>query len=683
MEYNELFEERFTLACGKIKELSKKETCIVEPFVVFFTKTADFLAMLLKLYEKMETKAFALASMEEHKRVNQDLYADILQENYGRSDANPSFAAQAYGKEYGPLFSMLYTQLRGMIPLVFEKRREEILIFLELFIQTACLFEGEAKPPVKEIKEILYSFFYDYSDIFFGKRTVAMADTKDKFAEEIIKRSDGSDLRYLYEYGEYITDNELQMAEYIWKLPYEEVYQIAGIYANGFLTSFEKTGKDRSVKNIANMRYHIGTERIVRCAMGILAESGFAFSIFRKGCLCTDGAAGYEGAAANRQYSCDHASDLAVVWDKPMVSRALDSIKNAFEKLGNIPKGYGGPVCLETFGEVVFKPEICKDAIEFTGKQRGVFLEYTTKKLDIVNKYTAGEDRSFTIMAIPLPETGKNYDALFQAVNRINSLDSERYEKIQQLMIDALDQCDTVKIKGKNPNRTDLTVQLQKIENPEKQTIFENCVADVNIPVGEIFTSPVLKGTNGTLFVGEAYLDALFYENLSIVFQDGKVVDYSCTNFEDAEDSRKYILENAFRHHENLPMGEFAIGTNTTAYAAGKKYHISGKLPVLIAEKTGPHFAVGDTCYSHEEEQKVIGINGKEMIAKDNEISVLRKADPLKAYFGCHMDITIPYDELDSITGVKKDGTKIPVISAGRFVLPGTESLNDALDAIE
>ena len=37
--------------------------------------------------------------------------------------------------------------------------------------------------------------------------------------------------------------------------------------------------------------------------------------------------------------------------------------------------------------------------------------------------------------------------------------------------------------------------------------------------------------------------------------------------------------------------------------------------------------------------------DGKEIIARDNEISILRKEDISKAYFGCHTDITIPYDE--------------------------------------
>ena len=49
---------------------------------------------------------------------------------------------------------------------------------------------------------------------------------------------------------------------------------------------------------------------------------------------------------------------------------------------------------------------------------------------------------------------------------------------------------------------------------PAKQTNFENCLADVNIPVGEVFTSPKLTGTNGVLHVTQVYLNELRYENL-------------------------------------------------------------------------------------------------------------------------------------------------------------------------
>ena len=45
-------------------------------------------------------------------------------------------------------------------------------------------------------------------------------------------------------------------------------------------------------------------------------------------------------------------------------------------------------------------------------------------------------------------------------------------------------------------------------------------MADVNIPVGEVFTSPRLTDTNGTLFVSEVYLNGLRYENLEFVVKE-------------------------------------------------------------------------------------------------------------------------------------------------------------------
>ena len=61
-------------------------------------------------------------------------------------------------------------------------------------------------------------------------------------------------------------------------------------------------------------------------------------------------------------------------------------------------------------------------------------------------------------------------------------------------------------------------------------------------------------------------------------------------------------------------------------------------------------------------------------------MSVLRKEDVGKAYFQCHTDITIPYEELEEISVVTKTGKNIILLRDGRFVLPGTEVLNEPLD---
>ena len=145
--------------------------------------------------------------------------------------------------------------------------------------------------------------------------------------------------------------------------------------------------------------------------------------------------------------------------------------------------------------------------------------------------------------------------------------------------------------------------------------------------------------------------------------------------------NKAFFKENVLFNHDTLPIGEFAIGTNTTAYVMAGRYDILYKLPILIVEKMGPHFALGDTCYSRSEDVKVYNPDGKEIISRDNEISVLRMSQPDKAYFNCHTDITIPYDEIGCIAAVYPDGTRKEIIKNGRFVLDGCEKLNEPFKA--
>lgn len=116
---------------------------------------------------------------------------------------------------------------------------------------------------------------------------------------------------------------------------------------------------------------------------------------------------------------------------------------------------------------------------------------------------------------------------------------------------------------------------------PGKATKFENCVADVNIPLGEVFTSPKLAGTNGILNVGTVYIGDIQYRNLRMEFKDGRVVSAVCDNFVengviDQEAGHRLIVQGIMNGHETAPLGEFAIGTNTTAYAMAEEVWNSG-----------------------------------------------------------------------------------------------------------
>ncbi len=70
------------------------------------------------------------------------------------------------------------------------------------------------------------------------------------------------------------------------------------------------------------------------------------------------------------------------------------------------------------------------------------------------------------------------------------------------------------------------------------------------------------------LHVSRVFLEGLEYRDLELRFADGMITDYSCGNFEDEEEGKKYVADNVLKDIRSLPLGEFAIGTNTTAYVA-------------------------------------------------------------------------------------------------------------------
>ena len=675
-------EMRYELAIERIENI-KGENTVSEKYRDYFRTLADFVLLVDKLKEKIENGEYYKFSIEELACWNTHLYDDVLGEHYKTSYANPVFATEKFGIEYGRLLSFLYTELRGAIPYAFEKKTEYLDILFELFIEVYNQFEEEKEPEYEHVRQTIYWYASDYCDVFLADRIKEQIDPEDNFAVDLIMNSDLNDVRYLYYYGEYVSENEKRTAMHLNELPLETIQKMADVYTEGYRVGFVNTGKDLSKKATVNIRYTLGFERVIRIAIENFLKMGLKPTIYRAGVSVLTKRQhlkiGYYGGIANKQYEYDHKDDQALILDRQFMERKLEVMRTTYEQYKDLARRHAGPACMETFGEEPFTPVSKSEAVKLNDKQKEIALEYDSKSSQLVNSYIPGDERSFTIVAYPVPEIGDQYEDIFDEIIKINTLDAKVYEKVQQTIIDALDQGTSVHILGNNGNHTDLRVQLYKLKDPKKETIFENCVADVNIPVGEVFTSPVLEGTNGVLHVSQVYLNELLYKDLEVTFSNGMVADYSCKNFEHELENKEYILDNVLYRHPTLPLGEFAIGTNTTAYVAAKKYNIADKMPILIAEKMGPHFAVGDTCYSWAEDIKVYNPNGKEIVARDNSVSIQRKEDVSAAYFHCHTDITIPYEELKSIAVECADGKEIEIIRDGIFVLPGTEILNEPL----
>lgn len=678
-EMNEQARERFELVEGRIAEIGAAPE-VKEPFADYFQKTAGFLGLLSETYRKVESGEFMQADLQQQKQQNEALYAGVYPEAYETSYLNPEYAVKTLGENFGLLFSCVAEQLFQKIEKVFRGDLMQLTIAMELFVEIYNVYEqwerevereeqaGDDSQAAREIRQIIYWYFHDYSEIFLEEGLRRLLDVREDFETDIVMHADLTDLRYLYRYGAHIGENETKIAGFLNDLPEEKIQAMADTYTEGYRIGFEITGKDLSKKETVEIRYPIGFERMVRAAVCNFEKMNLKPTMRAS------------SISPNKQFDFDQKESRALYLDKAYVERCLEVRKTYLEEVKEMAAGFGGPAVIEVFGEAPFSPESKKEAPKYSEKQQQLEVYEVNMASQMLNHYIKGEERSFTIIAYPLPAIGERFEEIFAETVKINTLDYMLYRDIQQKIIDVLDTADKVHITGKGANRTDLYVNIWKLKDAAKETAFENCVADVNIPVGEVFTSPVLEGTNGKLFVSQVYLNELNYRNLEIDFKDGMIADYTCTNFADEAENKKYIKDNVLMHHETLPMGEFAIGTNTTAYRMARDFDIADKLPILIAEKTGPHFAVGDTCYSHEEDNIAYNPDGKAIVARENSVSALRKTDMEKAYLNCHTDITIPYDELDKITAIRADGSTEDIISDGRFVLAGTEMLNEPLD---
>ena len=722
MENNgmEDLQERIALARTRVREI-REEKAVHSRVLPYFRREAEYITDVFSWREKD-----LLGLSEEENRAWQDRLFGELRDDYACSFLNPDYAEKQLGT-YGKVLSFVAAELNGLPaylaeaetitddsafsekndeeasakingeePAAGEKRRNErkllpVAAVLELFLEIYSLFLEEEHPHLASLEKAVRYYALDYVEAFEEMRAEETYVPSRNLAYHIVmeksrgeNKTDLKDTRYLYLYGEYISDNERRLAQYLEKLPEEEIRSMAETFTRGFRRGFDTMQIDFTGKNSVSIRYHIGQERLVRAVIRSFGELGLSCILHRYAVSRLNRRlvrlSGFESTPASRQFIFDHRMDDALFLTPRYASRKIGAVERAYRRLEKELRGYAGPAVIETFGEALFAPEIKESAPEWTEEETELDRRIVSETGLISEKYLPGDSFSFSIIAYPLPEIGKDFEKIFAETVRLNTLSNAEYLPVQQAMIDVLDRADHVHVTGRNGNRTDIRVKLRRLESPEKETQFENCVADVNIPLGEVFTSPVLKGTNGILHVSFVYLNGYQFKDLAIRFADGVTADFSCGNFPDPEDGRRYILDNILFRHPFLPMGEFAIGTNTAAYKMAKTYRIFEQLPILIMEKTGPHFAVGDTCYSHAEDKKVYNPDGKEIISRENDFSLLRDTEPERAYFNCHTDITIPYDELGRVTAVMQDGKEVDIIREGRYVLPGTEMLNAYLN---
>ncbi|MDD2650905.1 MAG: aminopeptidase [Candidatus Cloacimonadales bacterium] len=639
-------------------------------FNQYFCNLAQWILLIAEYENDFSYDYLLKHSFEELKAFNESLFAEIKPDNYVNSFLNPDHAVNVFGEQIGQLLCVFYSSFRAIIPYATTHIIFKINRIVNQFIQLYDTYKSKGAD-YQELKKIIdYPF---WAEAYETRTLHYEMGYNPEFAYYLsfLENVDLNDLRYLYYFGIPITEDRIKMAEFVKSLPQEKIDRVMKQTAIAYVEGFKEGNKDYTKRKNVAIIPMLGMERFTLSLVKELRTYGFKPHIMH-----------INPKNINKQYTYDHRFDNALIVDEEYIKHSLIESERAINDYAHILSQNSGTIYFDPFGELPFAPENKSTTLKLSPEQVEMNRGYTSKLSMMFNKAYKREETSFCIIGFPTPDIGDQFEEIFDKTIDINMLDHYEYLKIQQHLIDALDKGDYARIIGKGNNQTDLTIKLPKITNPEKETNFANCGATVNIPVGEVFNTPQLTGTHGRLHISETFLNGLFYKELTLDFVDGCIFKYSCANFDEEEENKKYIEENLIYPHKSLPIGEFAIGTNTLAYVIAKKYDILSLLPILIIEKMGPHIAIGDTCYSWEEDIPSYNPDGKEIISRDNERSLLRKEDPSKAYTQVHVDITLPYDEIELIEAVTADGRHIEIIKDSRFVLPGTEELNEAFNEL-
>ena len=161
---NERCMERHQLSIERLQMIDQEET-VQDRYRPYFRMCAAFLLKLESLRRTIEDHSFETFTLEERKRWNQELYVDILGENYKKSFADPTYAVKMLSEVYGQLLSFLYTELRSGILYAFSNRLDYLTILNELFLEIYQCFEAQEQPEDRNLRECVYWYASDYCDV--------------------------------------------------------------------------------------------------------------------------------------------------------------------------------------------------------------------------------------------------------------------------------------------------------------------------------------------------------------------------------------------------------------------------------------------------------------------------------------------------------------------------------------
>ena len=509
-EHNEKAEDSYKQTIGKIREILNHLSEVGDSEKKEYFKCLKVIGKRIISLCDFEIEArnpnfYKEKSFDELLAHNNSFYNELLPENYPTTYANPSYCVKIFGENEGQLLTWFYLAYRQYITYATFHKIYKMADLNAIFIEVYEYIKNNTID-FEQLKEIMIQIalkkrpedeFYSYKEQY---------DPQFAHFTEILTKDDLTDLRYLFKASSYISENEIKIAKFLMDYPEERLRTLAKEIVNAYYKGFERDNKDVTLKHTIGFYYKIGLEKLYREMIKEFENQPHPLR------TCVINA---YSTRINEQYDFDHKFDNGLYISEKYVEKRIEEIQHGLEENKDVLEKYSGIMYIEKFGDPLFSPESKKELLKLTPEQQKLQQSFQMKAHQLINQYMPRAKTSFCIVAFPTPKIGEMFEKIFDETIKINMFDTEKYEKIQQIMIDALDQADYVHVKGRGTNRTDLKIQLQPLKSASNHTNFVNSGSSVNIPGGEIFTAPQLKGTAGILHVEETYQNSLRFMTVS------------------------------------------------------------------------------------------------------------------------------------------------------------------------
>lgn len=396
-------QERFALAGERLAALTAEQE-LPEALQQFFAWEASFLLDMEKLRQELCRGQWADAPEAELEKRNRRLYGELTEERYANGWGSPVRLASLFGREGGAVLSVLYAELRGAVAYAFADRPWDMLILQELLLQMYCLCRDsrETEGRWKALREAMYWYAADYDREVTEERVRELLDPSLSLLREQIMTADLTDLRYLYGFGEYVTDAERRMAASLNALSEDEAEQLARSRTEAYLRSLPAEYRDGTRHGTVDIRARLGTERIIRHAVRQFAGMGLQAVLHRPAphifSGTADAFAGWHGAVPNRQYVPDHRNDAALWLDERFVTRALQDLQEAYETCRGMAAAQAGSVCLDASESICVPSADGTCLLQLTEEQQRLQTRLAQAAEQIAGRYAGPAWRTHPVM---------------------------------------------------------------------------------------------------------------------------------------------------------------------------------------------------------------------------------------------------------------------------------------------